>query len=83
MRHIFINETAGEINKFYPYRQAMVTNWNIKVILNSADLVYLNHILKESGYQLDNHIVFCTDKMNYWLHDGVLLIGGTVVKETY
>ncbi len=83
MRHIFINETAGEINKFYPYRQAMTTNWSVKIILSESDLAYLACVLKASGYQLDNHIVFCTDKMNYWLHDGALLIGGTVVEEIH
>lgn len=83
MTRIRINETAGEIKKFYPYRQAILTNWAIKIVLDDQDIAYIGRLLKRAGYKIDNHIVFCTDTMNYWLHDGALLVGGKVLEESY
>lgn len=74
----------GTISKFYPYRTAITTGWTTRVILGDDELRYISSLLSNSGYQIDNHIVFTTtDNCNYWLHDGRLCIGGTVVEETH
>ena len=64
-----------EVIKFYPYRTAVVTDYLIKVHLNSDDYVWLRYMLEDAGHQIDNHIVFTTKRGAYWLHDNHLYVG--------
>lgn len=76
-RHIVI---PGSISKFYPYRKAVTQGWTCEVYLHEEDYKYLRRKLQRAGYQLDNHIVFCTELCNFWLSDNYLHIGGEVVE---
>ena len=72
---IEFNYLDDEVVKFYPYRTAVVTNYLIKVHLNSDDYVWLNYMLEDAGHHIDNHIVFTTKNGAYWLHDNHLYVG--------
>lgn len=72
---IEFNYLDDEVIKFYPYRTAVVTNYLIKVHLNSDDYVWLSYMLKDAGHQIDNHIVFTTKNGAYWLRDNHLYVG--------
>ena len=74
---------VGDIIKFYPYRHALTHNWVCEVYMEHDDYQYLRRKLQKAGYDMDNHIVFSTEKCNFWLSDNWLHIGGEVVERTY
>ena len=74
---------CDSIIKFYPYRTAVVTDWVIKVEMTDDDLWWLHHMLEDSGYKMDNHIVFCTETGAFWLSDHELYVGKTVREGRY
>lgn len=74
----------GNIVKFYPYRTARLIGWSCYVILNKHDdYQYLRRKLQKAGYDMDNHIVFCTENCNFWWSDNHLYIGGEIVEGEY
>ena len=74
---------VGEVTRYFPYRTARLMNWACCVKLSTDDLAYLRRKLAKSKIQLDNHIVFSTEKCNYWVSDSKLYIGGDLVIGNY
>lgn len=78
MHHDFsfeINPFDDQIVKFYKYRTARLGGWIVKIRLTSDDLWYLRNELEDCGYTMDNHIVFCTHKSAFFVHDNYMYVG--------
>lgn len=74
---------VGQITVFYPYRTARLTNWSCCILLNPSDMDYLRRKMTKNGLTLDNHVVFATEKSNFWYSDNNLYVGGTIVPGAY
>ncbi len=78
---------SDRVVKYYPYRTARLRNWGIKIKLDSEkDRLEIEEIMdtiRDSGFEPDNHVVFCTEVCNFWWSDNTLYIGGEVIEESY
>ena len=84
---IQFNIFHDKVIKFYPYRTARLKNWGLKIKFDSDkdrfDINEIMDIIQASGFQPDNHIVFCTEVCNFWWSDNILYVGGEVIEGGY
>lgn len=78
-----ININAIKVTAFYGYRQARVIPYEVKISLDDRDYRRLAKMLRDNGYDIDNHIVFCSETTNYWYSDNTLYIGGKLLIEDW
>lgn len=80
---LMIHFSSIKVTAFYGYRQARVVPYETKISLDDTDYRKLAKMLRDNGYDIDNHIVFCSETTNYWYSDSNLYIGGKLLIGEY
>lgn len=80
MTRIYIEK----IEKFYPYRRALLNGHFFSCELNEEDFLSLRKVIARQGYQFDNHICWKTESGICMMYsDGHLYMSHKLIVEKW